>query len=134
MNNSTELVHSPLFKKKMMPKIQPEKDTMSIWYHVYMVLGAISTQYNVYIVPCLLDMVPCRHRRIWRGGQGGTCPPWDFLRDPSGPGFEVASSNFCQTGGYRYMYCVVEPFISLSLRVGQYIYRKGMPFQHLLKH
>ena len=33
-------------------------------------------------------------RRIWVGGQGGTCPPWDFLRDPSGPGFEVAGSNF----------------------------------------
>ena len=39
------------------------------------------------------------HRRIWWGGRGGTCPPWDFLRDPSGPGFEVAGSNFCQTGG-----------------------------------
>ena len=28
------------------------------------------------------------------GGPGGTWPPWDFLRDPSGPGFEVAGSNF----------------------------------------
>ena len=43
------------------------------------------------------------HRRIWWGGQGGTCPPWDIQRDPSGPGFKVADSNdplkvsyFCQ--------------------------------------
>ena len=46
------------------------------------------------------------HRCIRGGGQGGTCPPWDFLRVPSGPGFEVAGSNdppkvshFCKTGG-----------------------------------
>ena len=42
------------------------------------------------------------------GGPGGTCPPWDFQMDPSGPGFEVAGSNdplkvfyFCPIRGWN---------------------------------
>ena len=40
------------------------------------------------------DKESIRNIDVFGGGPGGTCPPWDFLRDPSGPGFEVAGSNF----------------------------------------